>query len=144
MRIYKYLFFSIVLVMVACRNENSVPGNVISMARMPAIVAEVHIIDGDLANMSQAQDTLYKYGLGQYLMVFKKYHTDTAQFRKSYLWYTKHPLLLDSISNQVITILQKKNDSLAKIKIPALKPVQPPAANPHVPPVNTANAISAK
>ena len=142
MRIYKYLFFSVWLLLAACRNENGVPDNVISMALMPAIVADIHIIDSDMSTTVQVQDSLYKYGTGKYLMVFKKYHIDTAQFRKSYLWYTKRPWLLDSISNQVITILQKKNDSLAKIKTPVVKPKVTKTST--VPPVISANGISAK
>lgn len=135
MRTYKYLFFSVLLALAGCHSEETVPDNVISEKRMPVIIAEMHIIDGDLYNVPQMPDSLYKYSMGHFTALFKKHHTDTLQFRKSYTWYTKHPVKLDKIYDEVIKILQAKNDSIAKLpasKAPAntVKPAQPTNAVP--------------
>ena len=147
MRIYKYLFFLGLLAFAACQGEEPVPANVISEDRMPAIVADIHIVDGDLYNVPQTPDSLYKYSMGHYMAVFKKYHTDSVQFKKSYTWYTRHPVKLDEIYDNVLKILQTKNDSIAKIKVPPPKPAAPVNAPVKIPirvPVKPANAVPAK
>jgi hypothetical protein len=143
MRIYKYLFFLGLLVFTACTSEEKVPNDVISEERMPALLADIHIVDGDLYNVSQTPDSLYKYSMGHYLAVFKKYHTDSVQFKKSYTWYTRNPVKLDKIYDEVLKILQAKTDSIAKIKPPPAKP-SAPNNKPVDIPVKPANAVPAQ
>ncbi|MES2279530.1 MAG: DUF4296 domain-containing protein [Bacteroidota bacterium] len=143
MRIYKYLFFLGLLAFCACIGEAKVPGDVISEDRMPALIADIHIVDGDLYNVAQVPDTLYKYSMGNYQAVFKKHHTDSTQFKKSFTWYTKHPVRLDAIYDDVIKILQTKVDSIAKIKVPPAKPTAPNNKPVEIP-VKPANAVPAK
>jgi hypothetical protein len=143
MRIYKYLFFLGLLAFAACKGDESVPANIISEDRMPAVIAEIHIIDGDLYNVPQQPDSLYKYSMGHYTAAFKKHHTDSTQFKKSFIWYTKHPVKLDEIYDKVLKILQTKNDSIGKIKVPIPKPA-PPVNTPVVIPAKPANAVPAK
>jgi hypothetical protein len=68
-----------------------------------------------LLNMSQEQDTLYKYGTYRYLVLFKKFHTDSAQFRRSYKYYANQPEKLVAIYDQVLKNLQAKSDSITKL-----------------------------
>ena len=131
MRLYKYLFFLGLLAFGACQSEAPVPDDIISMEKMPYICAEMHIIDGNLYNISQVPDTLYKYSMGHYLVIFKKYGTDTTQFKKSFTWYTRNPVKLDHIYDDVLKVLQAKNDSLVKSRTPAT-------------PAKTPNAVPAK
>jgi len=142
MRIYKYLFFLGLPVLAACGGGNKVPNDVISEDRMPAILAELHIIDGDMANVNQTLDSLYKVGMGNYVAMFKKYHTDTTQFKKSYKWYTKNPDKLNNISDRVIEILNAKMDSVTKAvpKVPAKYAT--PATHPNPP--TSVNGVPAK
>jgi len=142
MRIYKYLFFLGLPVFAACGGGNQVPKDIIAEDRMPGILAEVHIIDGDMAYIAQTPDSLYKYGMGHYVALFKKYHTDTTQFKKSYKWYTKNPDKLSAISDEAIKILNAKMDSITKV-IPKV-PAQPatPATHPNT--ANPANALPVK
>ena len=124
MHLYKTLFFSVLLFLCACKSEDTVPSEIIQPEQMPPIVAEIHIVDGDLYNVSQAADSLYKYSAGHYQAIFKKYHTDSTQFKKSFTWYTRNPVKLDKIYDEVLVILQKKSDSLNKIK-PTVKAAEP-------------------
>ncbi|QKJ29701.1 DUF4296 domain-containing protein [Mucilaginibacter mali] len=124
MRNYKYFFFLIILVLASCLSEESVPNNVIQEDRMTGLMVELHLVDGDLFNIQQTPDTIYKYSMGRYQAAFKKYRTDSVQFKKSFNWYVKHPIKLDEVCDNVIKILQAKTDSVAKIK-----PSKPSAPN---------------
>jgi hypothetical protein len=113
MRKYIILFFSVSLFLYACKG--SAPDGIISQDEMVGLLTQVHITDATLLNMSQEQDTLYKYGTERYLVLFKKFHTDTAQFRRSYKYYTTQPDKLTAIYDQVLKNLQAKSDSITKL-----------------------------
>ncbi|HEY5326215.1 MAG TPA: DUF4296 domain-containing protein, partial [Mucilaginibacter sp.] len=67
-------------------------------------------------SLPQSPDSLYKYGLNRYLSVFKKYHTDSAQFKKSLKYYTTQPDELEAMYDQVLANLKQKTDSLNKLQ----------------------------
>ena len=115
MRIYKYLFFLVTLAFAGCINEETVPANIIQIDRMASLCAEIHQVDGSLMNGNQMPDSIYQRGMGTFILVFKKYQTDTAAFKKSYMWYTQHPKKLDEVYTNVQAILQKRVDSLTKL-----------------------------
>jgi hypothetical protein len=83
---------------------------------MISLLTEVHIVDGSMYSLSQNPDSLYKYGLNRYLSVFKKYHTDSAQFKKSLKYYTTQPDELEAMYDQVLANLKQKTDSLNKLQ----------------------------
>ena len=112
---YITLFFSVLLVLSACKGHKS-PDSIIDRDRMTNLLTDVHIIDGSLYSVMQTPDTLYKYGLGKYLALFKAYHTDSAQFRKSVQYYALKPDELLIIYTQVQKNLQAKTDSLTKLQ----------------------------
>jgi len=117
MRIDYRLFFSVLLVLGACSSaEPERPATIIAPERMAVILANVHIVDGEMFNVQQQPDSLFKYGMGYYVAMFNRFHTDTAQFKKSFVWYTKHPVQLDAIYDDVMKIVQKKNDSLTNLQ----------------------------
>lgn len=119
MRIDYRLFFSVLLVLGACNSNEPVrPDDIIPEDKMAVIMADVHIVDAEMFNVQQQPDSLYKYGMGYYVATFKKFHTDTVQFKKSFTWYTKHPVQLDAIYDDVVKIVQKKSDSINKIPVP--------------------------
>lgn len=128
MRNYKYLFFSIILVLASCLSEEPVPNNIINEDRMTGLLVEMHLVNADLYNVPQAPDTIYKYTMGRYTAAFKKFHTDSNQFSKSFSWYTHHPVKMDEMYDNVVKIIQAKTDSVAKIKpskpsLPVNKPI---------------------
>lgn len=133
MRIYKTLFFSVLVVLTACKS-NSVPSDVLPPETMVPVLVDLHIVDGGLYNVSQAPDSMYKYGMGNYKQVFKKHHVDSLAFKKSFKYYTTNPKLMTEIYNDVVKTLQAKFDSVDKVV------VKPKAA----PPVPPTNAVPAK
>jgi hypothetical protein len=111
---YKTLFFSLLLSLYACGGKN-IPDGVIKPARMASLLTEVHIADGAMYNVIQLPDSLYKYGTDKYIKLFKSFHTDSVQFKKSMQYYCGNPELLLSIYEQVTTNLKQKSDSINKI-----------------------------
>jgi hypothetical protein len=132
MRIYFGLFFSVLVFLTGC-SGSGVPDGVIKEQTMTGLLTELHILDGGIYNIPQSPDSLYKYGTQRYLKLFKKFHTDSAQFRKSYKFYTANPELLTPIYDQVMLNLKTKLDSLSKVQNKGIQaaPGQPNA--PHQP-----------
>jgi hypothetical protein len=114
MRKYITLFFSVLLFLTAC-SWSGTPNDVLSEDQMIPLLVDMHITDASLMNIPQAPDTLYKYGYGRYAIVFDKYHTDSAQFRKSYKYYTTKPVVFADMYDKILKILQAKSDSLNKL-----------------------------
>src|SRR5476651_608873 len=92
------------------------------------IIFDLHIVDGMLYNIPQQPDSLYKYSAGNYALIFKKYHTDSVQFKKSFKYYTANPEQLQAIYDDVLKLLQAKYDSVNKIKVKPVT-VTPPKPN---------------
>lgn len=114
MRIYLNLFF-LALLLTACKGSD-VPAGIIPRDQMIGLLVDVHLTDGQMYNIVQVPDSIYKYGMKRYLKVFKNHHTDTTQFRKSIEYYGSQPKMLDEMYDEVVQRLQAKNDSLQKVK----------------------------
>ena len=110
---YNRLFFSVLIFLIACKS--SAPSGIIKLDQMVNLVTEVHIVDGTMYNVLQVPDTLYKYGTGRYLALFKKYHTDSAQFKKSFKYYASNPDQLQTIYDRISANIKFKTDSLTKL-----------------------------
>jgi len=119
MRIYKSLFFLVLLVLTACSSKQT-PTDIIPKDRMTYLLTDLHVVDGSLYSAPQMPDSLYKYSMGAYTAVFQKYHTDSVQFKKSFTYYTANPDQLDEIYDNVLKIVQARIDSLNKIKTHAV------------------------
>ncbi|SDS69885.1 protein of unknown function [Mucilaginibacter mallensis] len=116
MRKYITLFFLVLLFLSAC--SNGTPDGIIDKDNMIALLTDVHIVDGTLITVSQTPDTLYKYGRGKYQAVFAKHHTDSAQFRKSFIYYASNkPVELADMYDKVLENLRVKTDSITKLSI---------------------------
>jgi hypothetical protein len=115
MRFYKILFFCLLLFLLGCNSEEKPPVDVLNRHHMALLLMDMHIIDGTLYNMPQQPDTLAKHGLAMYYALFKAYHTDSTQFKKSLRYYTTHPIELNLIYNGILDRLKVKADSLQKI-----------------------------
>ena len=61
---------------------------------------------------SQNPDTLYKYDMARFLVLFRHYHTDSATFRRSLRYYTNQPTELSGMYVEIMARLQKKLDSV--------------------------------
>ena len=114
MRKHIILFFSALLFFVACKENKSTDG-IIGQDKMVSLLTEVHIVDGSIYNITPHPDSLYKFGHGKYIALFKRFHTDSIQFKKSLQYYTTQPNLLETMYTQVLKNLENKRDSINKI-----------------------------
>ena len=112
---YIILFFSVLTLLCSCSGDDSAPDGILKKSEMVNVLTDVHIVDGGLINISQEPDTLYKYGYLKYLAVFKKYNTDSAEFRRSFKYYSLKPSVFSDIYDKVLKKLQVKTDSLTKL-----------------------------
>lgn len=112
---YIIFFFSVTVFLTACEHDKT-PAGIISEPRMISLLAQVHIVDGSLYTSRQEPDSLYKYGLGKYLALFKRYHTDSTEFKRSMSYYAMQPTELLKMYDQITLILKQKTDSLNKIQ----------------------------
>jgi hypothetical protein len=110
MRKHIILFFSALLFLSACKSGNDASG-IIDQDRMTRLLVDVHIVDGVLASQPNP-DSLFVQGTGRYVYLFNQYHTDSAQFKKSMIYYTKHDEVLVKMYEQITKTLQFKNDSI--------------------------------
>ena len=113
---YIILFFLSFIFLTACTGGKAKQG-IIDKPNMISLMTDVIIVDGTLYNLMQAPDTLYKYGTGRYLALFKKYNTDSAQFNKSFKYYASRPTDIQAIFDQALLNIQKKTDSLNKLQL---------------------------
>lgn len=113
MPVYKILFFLVCFFLCACGSKT--PPGILNKKQMTDVLIDVHITDANLNNVSQQSDSLYKYGMGQYLQVFKAHHTDSAQFKKSFNYYSRNPDQLNEMYDDVLAKLKFKVDSVNKV-----------------------------
>ena len=81
---------------------------------MIKLLTDVIVVDGTLYNVTQNPDSLYKYGTGKYLALFKKYETDSVQFVRSFKFYTGKPVEMQAMFDKVLENLKKQTDTLNK------------------------------
>ncbi|HEY4323514.1 MAG TPA: DUF4296 domain-containing protein [Mucilaginibacter sp.] len=127
MRKYITLFFSVSLFLFAC-NKSKPSDSIINHDRMISLLTDIHLVDGGMYT-HQVPDSLYKYGMGMYLSLFKKYNTDSAQFRKSYKYYTTQPAELQTMYEQVLKNLKQKTDSVNTLQLKQIKQTQQKTLN---------------
>jgi len=109
---YIILFFSVTFILGACGSHNQ-EVKVIPHDQMIDLLIDMHVVDGSIyAGISQNPDTLYKYDMGRFLLVFRHYHTDSATFRRSLKYYTNQPTELSEMYVLIMARLKKKSDSL--------------------------------
>src|SRR3569832_51978 len=121
-RMHKYykLFFSVLIFLAAC-SGNKIPDGVIARDKMTNLLTDIHIVDGSMYNVMQLPDSLYKYGTEKYQMVFRKYHTDSLQFKKSFQYYSSNPDKLQAIYEQITINIKQKSDSINKLSLDKIK-----------------------
>jgi hypothetical protein len=116
MQKYIILFFSVTLILCACTAGK--PNGIIKQDKMVSLLTDLHIIDGSAYNAGlQAPDSLYKYRIGKYLALFKKYNVDSAQFSRSLKYYTGNPAQLVKMYTLILARLKQKTDSVNKAMI---------------------------
>jgi len=111
MRKYITLFFLVMIILSSCKDKTN--SKVINHDEMVSVLTDMLIIDGSMYNTpSQNPDTLYKYGTGRYLALFKRHHIDSVQFRTSLKYYTNKPLELQAMYDKILDDLKARTDSV--------------------------------
>jgi hypothetical protein len=108
------LFFWLTLIFSACEHADS-DKTIIKRDEMISLLTDMHIVDGGLYNMvSINPDSLYKYGTGRYLALFKRHHVDSTMFRSSLKYYTARPVEFETMYDEILKHLASKTDSANK------------------------------
>lgn len=113
----KYLFASICLALFfSCSvpDPNTIPENVIAQEKMEGILYDMHLAEGVIAINPSKGDTNARRALGYYDQIYKKHNITKEEFKTSYDFYIKHPVLMDSVYNDVIIRLSETESYLRK------------------------------
>ncbi len=88
--------------LLACDGDASPPDGLIAQDKMAEILTQIHVAEARVTNMQlKSQDSsIFVYDKLQ-KMIWKKNKVDTSLYRKSYTYYTSHPVLLTEIYDQV-------------------------------------------
>jgi hypothetical protein len=111
---YNKLFFSVLIFLIACGGKKT-PEGIIGQEKMVNLLTDIHIVDGSMYSVLQMPDSLYKYGADKYFTIFKKYHTDSVQFKNSFRYYADNPEKLQAMYEQITISIKQKSDSLNKL-----------------------------
>jgi len=92
------------LILFATCNNNRLPEGVVAKKQMVGLLRDFHLTEGYLASLPLDSSKLLANRY--YAAVFQKYHTDSAGFNKSLLYYAKYPQVLDEFYIEVQKQLQ--------------------------------------
>lgn len=90
---------------VSCGGEK-IPSGVIPPRQMPAVLVDIHLVDGQLASLPI--DSARMRRDGYYNTVFERYNTDSTTFRRSIEFYSSRPYLM----NEFYVDVEKKLNAL--------------------------------
>ncbi len=110
----RYFFFLLLLVLVACQRETSDAdvNGVLSKDKMVHILTDLHLVEAQAGASGLNYDsTLILYNELE-RQVLAKHNTDTAQYRRSYRYYSDNVEDLDRIYARVIDSLSVRETTL--------------------------------
>ncbi|WP_229201705.1 DUF4296 domain-containing protein [Arsenicibacter rosenii] len=88
------------------------PDNLIPPDKMADVLTEIHLAESRVSRLNlrslDSSNLVYQRLEGQ---IFKKFAVDTSAYRKSYAYYSSHPVELEGVYKQVTEKLQKKIDA---------------------------------
>jgi hypothetical protein len=130
---YKYItaLFFVTFFLFSC-GGNSTPDGIIEQKQMTSLLTEVHLVDGRMYGIMQSQDSINIYGTKRYDVLFKRFNTDSVQFKKSLKYYAMQPAQLTKMYDEILKNLKTKTDSLSKLqrKTDSLKRIPPQKQKP--------------
>ena len=105
----KSLIFILVLFLSACGSDDSPPADIIPEEKMAVLIADVHVIEARLSKISlMSLDSATIIVERLKMDNFKKNKVDSAQYNRSYKFYSTHPDYLERIYKNVIKDLEKR------------------------------------
>ena len=109
-----------VLLLAGCKEK--VPEVILDEQKMVNVIADLTVIDGYMSTLMYT-DSLRIEGRNFYATVYKNHNTTKELFDKSIKFYSRQPVLLDSIYSKANRKLVAKENSLLKIQEKAQRPV---------------------
>lgn len=98
------------LLVSACQPaEDKRPDNMIPREQMADILADIHLAEARVSRLglgsSDSSNIVYKRLEKQ---ILKKFKVNTAAYTDSYIYYSAHPVEMDTLYKRVLEILKKK------------------------------------
>lgn len=113
----KYFFASICLTLFwACSvpDANTIPADVFPKEKMESILYDMHLAEGVIAISPTKGDSNARRALGYYDLIYQKHQVTKEEFKASYDFYIRHPVLMDSVYNNIIVRLSETESYLKK------------------------------
>jgi len=115
----KFLFLSILFFAFACNEttEEKIPDYVIPMEKMATVLVDVHLLEASL-NVGLGANAINPSFLGKPNIeqvnedVLKKHGVDKHLFDTSFVYYSRHPEVLNEIYQTVLNELSKKQSEI--------------------------------
>lgn len=99
----------------ACKKDK-VPEGIIPQDKMQWLLMDIHYNDAFYNRKLQTDSTLSRAS-AVYQFIFKKYKTDSTQFKKSFDYYLQHPDILDGMYESMIDSVTKRQTQLSKLDL---------------------------
>jgi len=107
--IFKYLVLFLFLLTVACsspiQNLMPEPSPKLSRIQMAEIIADIQIAEAGVQLQNLPFDSMNGSYAAYYAFIFKKHNIDSIVFESNYQYYLGNPVEMDSVYQEVITIL---------------------------------------
>ncbi len=112
----KHLLFIIILfALCGCNHlKDAKPADLISQEQMTEILVDIHVADAIIDQKYGSQIANASLNNALYTRIFQNYHVTMSQYKSSYEYYERHPVLMDKMYVQVITELSKKEAVMSK------------------------------
>lgn len=105
--------FLLILILLTGCNKNDLPKGVLEEKKMISVLADLYVIDGYMSTLAYT-DSIRMAGKNYYATVYKTHNINKSTFDTSLKYYSKQPVLLDSMYSKVDSILKKKEKVLLK------------------------------
>jgi hypothetical protein len=106
-----FTFILILFMLFSCggKKEEVIPDDILPHKKMVMLLCDVHMAEAayQIHNLGTT-DSTKNIAYGYYRKIFEKNKISEADFKKSFLYYSQHPDVLNKIYQDVITEMSKR------------------------------------
>ena len=111
----KYLIPVILIIFLSCNEEQLViPENVLQHEDMVSVMVDIQLVEVTIGNERKKGEVPKEKILHYYDSVYKSHNINKERFDESFEFYTDHLDLLESVYEEVINELSKRQAELEK------------------------------
>ena len=88
--------------------EEKIPSDILSKEKMVKVLVDIHLAEANVTIKNLAGDDANKLATAYYQHIYKSHRISKEEFKKSFLFYSQHPQLLEKIYDEVLSELSKK------------------------------------